>query len=147
MWWPKLCLDKTNTRASCGISPRQHANCVVGDCLTKFSMARLHDEVHGTLNMERRQEERARDSPNRPSPSCLCTGRAIMPDHEPFDATKRATSVSFQAHALRILIMVSYVAVLLAGVPVWWYMTSITRLPLPKARVEAIDWTESVRCA
>ncbi|KZV79584.1 hypothetical protein EXIGLDRAFT_734824, partial [Exidia glandulosa HHB12029] len=46
---------------------------------------------------------------------------------------------------LRVNIIASYWAVVLCAIPLWWYTTSITRLPLPTSRLSALEWTDSFK--
>ncbi|KAH8113811.1 phosphatidylinositol-glycan biosynthesis class S protein-domain-containing protein [Phellopilus nigrolimitatus] len=48
-------------------------------------------------------------------------------------------SISFQSDRTRRQILFSYWAVVLLAVPLWWITTSITRLPLPEARVKELE--------
>ena len=43
------------------------------------------------------------------------------------------------SNKLRLLIALAFPLVLLLGLPWWWYTTSIERLPLPAARIEALE--------
>jgi phosphatidylinositol glycan class S len=43
----------------------------------------------------------------------------------------------FQSEYIRRLIIASYWVVIIAGIPLWWHITSIERLSLPTARVHA----------
>ncbi|KAG8780140.1 hypothetical protein FRC15_009731, partial [Serendipita sp. 397] len=45
--------------------------------------------------------------------------------------------VSHQSLSLRRIIQLAYWAVVLVCVPIWWHMTSIERLALPKSRILA----------
>ncbi|KAH7091884.1 phosphatidylinositol-glycan biosynthesis class S protein-domain-containing protein [Auriculariales sp. MPI-PUGE-AT-0066] len=67
-----------------------------------------------------------------------------MSGRESFDPIQRAT-VLFQHDPLRVRIIASYLAIFVCCAPAWWYLTSITRLPLPTARVEQLGWTEDVK--
>lgn len=41
----------------------------------------------------------------------------------------------------RLLIVLSFPLLLLVGLPFWYYTTSIVRLPLPTARIHALEQT------
>ena len=47
--------------------------------------------------------------------------------------------VAFQSDKRRRGILLSYWIVILLGIPLWWITTSITRLPLPEARVKSLQ--------
>ncbi|KAK1922767.1 phosphatidylinositol-glycan biosynthesis class S protein [Papiliotrema laurentii] len=71
-------------------------------------------------------------SPERPTSSDSSGSR---PQPSPRELTERLNpSVS-----TRLLVVLSFPLVLLLAVPFWWYTTSITRLPLPTARIEALE--------
>ncbi len=46
------------------------------------------------------------------------------------------SSIFFQSHRVRRLIIVSYWVVILLATPLWWHTTSIERLSLPTAQVQ-----------
>lgn len=49
----------------------------------------------------------------------------------------RPDAMSVQDTRVHIRIFVAFVAVIIAALPAWWYLTTIERLPLPKERVRA----------
>lgn len=48
-----------------------------------------------------------------------------------------AEAPSSQATRTRVAVLVSFVVVIVAALPVWWHTTTITRLPLPVQPVRA----------
>lgn len=60
-----------------------------------------------------------------------------LADTKPDDVSIKP--VAFQSDKRRRGILLSYWIVILLGIPLWWITTSITRLPLPEARVKSLQ--------
>ncbi|ORX39337.1 phosphatidylinositol-glycan biosynthesis class S protein [Kockovaella imperatae] len=43
------------------------------------------------------------------------------------------------SHTRRLLVILAFPLILLLGAPIWWYTTSIERLPLPRERIAALE--------
>jgi hypothetical protein len=65
--------------------------------------------------------------------------RTAMPPHvHPVHTTlKDPSRLFYQSDYNRRLIIVSYWAVIILAIPLWWYTTSIQRLSLPASRVHS----------
>lgn len=60
-----------------------------------------------------------------------------------FDPTQRALPF-FQEDGLRRKILAAYWIAVIIGLPLWWSTTSIIRLSLPEARVQALNALQTV---
>jgi len=60
------------------------------------------------------------------------------------DSSRRATPAELTRRVnpsttRRIMTTIAFPLLILLAVPYWWYVTSIVRLPLPIARIEALE--------
>ena len=67
----------------------------------------------------------------------LLGSRSTVSLEMPGDAEEKP--IAFQSDSTRRRILLSYLIVFIVGIPLWWVTTSLTRLPLPEARVKALE--------